>query len=369
MAAAIAVTGGAAAIAIGAAVCTGASLGGSLGKMIGKHISGSDCGPVVKGVPTVLAGGMVAAVVGSNVSCTGPPMTRPHPDSMIAQGSSNVFIGSMPAARKGDKTTCGATIGYGCDTVIIGGEQVTYMEIQPEIPAWVDYGLIALGLLGGFGLLRAAGFTLVGTLARLGGATAGSFIGGWGGGKLAEALGYKPDSWGYDLLGLGGSVAGGWLGYKGAGKGYERILEPKAASLDDAGGHSYADHGAQTTPEQQAHRLNTGETPGGRKPVYSKGKKAGQPQIPKEASKFTSNEKHLEAYDKSQAELNNRIQNNSTNPNGREVIEVPCENCGESYSKDAAGNLTRTDVNNAKAVYQKNPTTGEYDLVTLYPEQ
>jgi len=158
---------------------------------------------------------MVAAVVGSNVSCTGPPLLGPHPGSMIAQGSSNVFIRGMPAARKGDKTSCGATIGYGCESVIIGGEQVTYIEIQPEIPAWVDWGLAALGLLGGYGLYRAAGFSLVATLARLGGATAGSFLGGWGGGKLSEALGFERDSWGNDLMSLAGAIAGGWLGGKG----------------------------------------------------------------------------------------------------------------------------------------------------------
>jgi len=228
---AVAVVGtGGAALAIGAAVCTGVSMGGGLGKMIGKHIPGFDSGPILIGVPVVMIGGMMASVVGGIVGCTGPPLLGPHPGSMIAQGSSNVFIGSMPAARKGDKASCGASIGYGCDSVLIGGEQVTYIEIQSEIPAWIDWGLTALGLVGGYGLFRAAGFSLVATLARLGGATAGSFAGGWGGGKLAEALGFEGDSWGNDLMSLAGAIGGGWLGFKGGARlGRGKVVPNKLA--------------------------------------------------------------------------------------------------------------------------------------------
>ncbi len=71
-------------------------------------------GPVMPpGVPTVLIGGMPAAVVGDVCTCAGPP------DS-IAMGSQTVFIGGKPAARMGDTTAHGGQIVGGCPTVQIG---------------------------------------------------------------------------------------------------------------------------------------------------------------------------------------------------------------------------------------------------------
>ncbi|CSQ05578.1 Uncharacterized conserved protein [Shigella sonnei] len=76
----------------------------------------------------------------------------------IAQGSSNVFINNQPAARKGDKLECSAAIVGGSPDVFIGGEQVTYLDIQPEFPPWqrmilggitiASYLLPPAGLLG-----------------------------------------------------------------------------------------------------------------------------------------------------------------------------------------------------------------------------
>lgn len=72
-------------------------------------------GPIVSpGVPTVLIGGMPAAVVSDMCVCVGPPDT-------IAAGSATVLIGGMPAARIGDSTAHGGTIVAGFPTVIIGG--------------------------------------------------------------------------------------------------------------------------------------------------------------------------------------------------------------------------------------------------------
>ena len=75
------------------------------------HVGGPVIGP---GVPTVLIGGMPAAVVGDNCTCVGPPDT-------IAMGSATVMIGGRPAARMGDSTAHGGSIVLGCPTVIIGG--------------------------------------------------------------------------------------------------------------------------------------------------------------------------------------------------------------------------------------------------------
>jgi uncharacterized Zn-binding protein involved in type VI secretion len=75
------------------------------------HVGGPVIGP---GVPTVLIGKMVAAVVGDNATCVGPP-------DVIAKGSATVMIGNKPAARMGDPTGHGGNIAIGCPTVMIGG--------------------------------------------------------------------------------------------------------------------------------------------------------------------------------------------------------------------------------------------------------
>jgi len=74
------------------------------------HVGGPVLGP---GCPTVLIGGMPAAVMGDMCTCTGPPDT-------IILGSSGVMIGGKPAARMGDMTSHGGNIVLGCFTVLIG---------------------------------------------------------------------------------------------------------------------------------------------------------------------------------------------------------------------------------------------------------
>ncbi len=75
------------------------------------HVGGPITGP---GAPTVLIGGMPAAVVGDVCTCVGPP-------DAIAKGSATVLVGGKPAARIGDTTAHGGVITLGCPTVIIGG--------------------------------------------------------------------------------------------------------------------------------------------------------------------------------------------------------------------------------------------------------
>ena len=74
------------------------------------HVGGPITGP---GAPTVLIGGMPAAVMGDMCVCVGPPDT-------IILGSTGVFIGGKPAARMGDQTAHGGVITLGCPTVLIG---------------------------------------------------------------------------------------------------------------------------------------------------------------------------------------------------------------------------------------------------------
>ncbi|MEN9415107.1 MAG: hypothetical protein RLZ62_1411 [Bacteroidota bacterium] len=75
------------------------------------HVGGPVTGP---GAPTVLIGGLPAAVMGDTCVCVGPP------DSII-KGSATVLIGGKPAARMGDTTAHGGTIILGAPNVMIGG--------------------------------------------------------------------------------------------------------------------------------------------------------------------------------------------------------------------------------------------------------
>ena len=76
------------------------------------HVGGPLMPP---GTPTVMIGGMPAAVMGTLATCAGGPAT-------VIKGSATVMIGGMPAARVGDSTAHGGIItGPGCPTVNIGG--------------------------------------------------------------------------------------------------------------------------------------------------------------------------------------------------------------------------------------------------------
>ena len=61
-------------------------------------------GPILgPGVPTVLIGGLPAAVAGTLCTCAGAPDT-------IIKGSLTVFIGGLPAARIADPTSFGGMV-------------------------------------------------------------------------------------------------------------------------------------------------------------------------------------------------------------------------------------------------------------------
>jgi uncharacterized Zn-binding protein involved in type VI secretion len=73
------------------------------------HVGGPVIGP---GVSNVLIGGLPAAVVGDIYVCVGP-------QDIIVQGSATVMISGRQAARMGDTTEHGGSIG-GKSTVMIG---------------------------------------------------------------------------------------------------------------------------------------------------------------------------------------------------------------------------------------------------------
>ena len=72
------------------------------------------------GAPTVMIGGMPAAVMGDTHVC---PIVAPGhtPSSPFILGSTTVMIGGKPALRITDPCVCGAMPIVGCPTVVIGG--------------------------------------------------------------------------------------------------------------------------------------------------------------------------------------------------------------------------------------------------------
>lgn len=72
------------------------------------------------GEPTVLIGGMPAAVMGDNHVCSLPPNAHQPTASPFLIGSSTVMIGGKPAIRVSDTCLCGAGAAVGEPTVMIG---------------------------------------------------------------------------------------------------------------------------------------------------------------------------------------------------------------------------------------------------------
>ena len=194
---AIAAVGGIAAITGG-----GALAGGKIASLIGSY----DAGPIETGSGNAFTNGRLAArAVEDTAAC------KDHaPHRRIAQGSDSVFINGFPAARIKDKTECDGTISEGSPNVFIGRGQQTYLDISPEIPAWMTTtaqwmvvvgGAVAVGF-GGLaafmscglaGLANFAGGIAVGVVESLAGKEVGGAIGEalWGekGREIGETIG------------------------------------------------------------------------------------------------------------------------------------------------------------------------------------
>ncbi len=72
------------------------------------------------GIPTVLIGGMPAAVATDTHVCVLPPISHQPTVSPFPMGSLTVTIGGKPALRTDDVCLCGAAAALGEPTVIIG---------------------------------------------------------------------------------------------------------------------------------------------------------------------------------------------------------------------------------------------------------
>ena len=216
-AAAVALTVSTWRLAGAALIAGGASLGGELGKLIGKCIT-LPCGPITAvGAKMVLIKGIPAARTFDTVMCTGPPpYLSPHPGSPIAQGSKSVIIEGQFAARVGDKLSCGASIGEGEASVIVGGPQTTVLDIDGEVPGWANAGLLILGIAGlaGGGWILFSRHGLKITVYTFLGGLVGGKIGEKSGGWISKQLGYGEGTPEHDLATFGGSVFGAGIGAK-----------------------------------------------------------------------------------------------------------------------------------------------------------
>ncbi|RDL27207.1 RHS repeat-associated core domain-containing protein [Serratia fonticola] len=176
----IAGTGGLATVAVLALGTAGTmAMGGVISRASGAVADfvdsvGSMDGPISTASSNVyIEGKQAARAIVDMVACTkhsSPPK--------IAQGSESVFINDQPAARVGDKVTCGATIKEGASSVYVGSGQGSYLEIDEEFSWWEKAILVAVeflvppsrGMLKGIGKL----FTKAGRAAVVSGAKMGA---------------------------------------------------------------------------------------------------------------------------------------------------------------------------------------------------
>lgn len=204
--AAIVLSGGTA-LAVGALIvgtCTGASFGGMIGQLAGSLWT-SKAGEICSGAATVFIHQLKAArAIEDTVDC--------HSGEKIAQGSKTVSIERQPAARKGDKTTCDGTISAGFPRVLVGTGRETYLAISPEVPLWLELGVMALGLVGGIGeiALASRGLRLV-MAARLGTGLVTGTLGAIGASMIGGAI-FGEGSKGQRILTAAGGLLGGMLG-------------------------------------------------------------------------------------------------------------------------------------------------------------
>ena len=256
---AIVVTGGTALpVILGAAAVVGGS--GLAGELWGGAQDPHPCGPIVEGVPSIKIGpdAKEAAMATAHVHCDQhsdgtldatasdvllgvmSPLALAYSalthgsGPQIAEGSATVFFSSqrLMAARTGDKGTCGFVISEGCRTVIIGGPTGTAKGLSAggEVPAVINYGLMAMTLAPAVFEVAAAGSVAAGALAlgRIGLGFAGSWVG-------ADVLGRVGERYGGKKGKAVGQLVGGLVGGLGASKGAGKLLpERLAGPLDGA---------------------------------------------------------------------------------------------------------------------------------------
>lgn len=131
---------------------------------------------------------------------------------------------------------------------------------------------------------------------------------------------------------------------------YEGLDAADPSTYDVGKGHSYADHGAQTTEDEQRERLKSGKAPSGRVSPVPTGKAA---------SKFASNDKHKAAFT---AAYNELVTKNAPKKNlvGMGSI-ISVAGAGVGYLRD--GTETVCD----KVQLDIQPAGGKIRINTMFP--
>jgi uncharacterized Zn-binding protein involved in type VI secretion len=112
------------------------------GEALGSQSMGAPSGEIGQGSPDVSVNGLPAARVTDTETCDA---------GKVAQGSTTVFVNRLPAARVGDKVTCGAVIVAGSGNVFIGGGTTSPLPIQSEVPEWARWAAVVVGILPALG--------------------------------------------------------------------------------------------------------------------------------------------------------------------------------------------------------------------------
>ncbi|MDM5176220.1 DUF6531 domain-containing protein [Massilia sp. DJPM01] len=207
--AAIIATGGLALVAVAGAVAVTAGAAG-VGEVVGSmnvtdKIFGANLTGVVKtGSANVFANGKEAARAHLSTALCATHGPTPQ---LVVQGSSTVFVNSLPFARVGDMISCSAKIHAGSPNVFVGGATITtdIDLITPEVPGWVHTTLLVAGLV--------SATILAGPLVALGGLALG-MVGGKGGAYIGGLM-FGEGSDGQKAMMLAGSMLGGAAGAKG----------------------------------------------------------------------------------------------------------------------------------------------------------
>jgi hypothetical protein len=135
-------------------------------------------------------------------------------------------------------------------------------------------------------------------------------------------------------------------------------------------GHSYADHGAHTTPEQHEHRLRTGFSPSGRNTRLPDGS------LPNASSRFATHRAQLDAYQLARDDAARQILAAGSSPPNTISRTLDLPGAGSTYTIDGGslvrgnlvgGTLRRATVDRFRYVFRRN-VTGSYDLITMFPE-
>jgi len=161
-------TGGLGAVVLGAVVATGMQFGAdklahaagvpgpsdlpgmlsdAAGGVLDQIFPPTIVGNIVQGSPNVFINGRPAArAIGGEADDNRAICGRHTPVQHLAEGSETVFINTWPAHRVSDRLDCSGKTAKGSSNVFIGGPPVQTRAIASDMPWWLEWGSMALGI-------------------------------------------------------------------------------------------------------------------------------------------------------------------------------------------------------------------------------